>query len=234
MTTSPVRDFRGSLVEELNYPRASVVLLAGVPGAGKSTLLQRLYGMPGKAVLPTRSDDGVTVLDSAQVRGWLAPVLGRLPYRWWRPLVHAVHYVRIFRALDAGGPIVIHDCGTRPWMRRMIGERAARRGLESHLVLLDTTAEEARAGQVARGRVVDAGRFATHVWRWQKLLARAVDGAESLMPGATSATVLDRAAANAVRRIRFTGPGEVVRLPRVPRQARVSRMSSPFAARSAG
>lgn len=231
MSTSPTRDYRGSLVEEISFPRASVVLLAGVPGAGKSTLLQRMYGVPGSSVLPTLTDDGVTVLDSAQVRGKLQPFLGRLPYRRWRPLVHLGHYVRILRALDKGGPIVIHDCGTRPWMRRMIGERAAKRGLESHLLLLDTTAEEARAGQVARGRVVDAGRFATHVWRWKKLLAKAENGPEQLMPGATSAAVLDRVAANALRRIRFTGAGEVIRLPRQLRLSRVRATS--MAARSA-
>ena len=52
--------------------------MAGMPGAGKSTLLARL---------PARPD--VAVLDSDAQRAALQPVFGLVPYRSYRPLVHA-------------------------------------------------------------------------------------------------------------------------------------------------
>jgi predicted kinase len=182
------------------YSADSLVLLAGIPGAGKSTLLRRVF----------QPDSGVRVLDSERLRERWRPVLGPVPYGLWRPLLHAVHYLHVLTAMRRGGPIVVHDCATRPWVRRMLGRRARRFGLQVHLVLLDVSEEQARAGQLARGRVVRPGSFATHCRRWRSLVAAARECPGRMVPGARSAIILDRPAADRLTGIRF---GQRVRPP---------------------
>jgi hypothetical protein len=180
---------------ELRYPRDSVVVLAGIPGAGKTTLLRRLFPVGGDY-------QGVQVFDSERLRAQWKPVLGPVPYPWWRPLLHLTYY---FKALSAmrKGPMVLHDCATRPWVRRLIGWRARRSGLQVHLVLLDVPGDVARSGQWARGRVVRSGSMETHCRRWPDLLAQAVADPSQVVPGAQSAVVLSRGQASRLERIAF-------------------------------
>ncbi|MEU4291809.1 AAA family ATPase [Kribbella sp. NPDC026596] len=179
---------------ELRYSADSVVVVAGVPGAGKSTLLRRLF--PG--------DSAVRVFDSERIRNRWMPVLGVLPYAWWRPLVHVTYYVSVLRAMRRdGGPMVVHDCATRPWVRQLLGWRAKRAGLPLHLVLLDVPGDVARDGQWVRGRIVRAGSMATHCRRWPGLLAKAADDPSHVVPGAASAVVLNRRQANQLESISF-------------------------------
>jgi len=63
---------------------AAVVVVAGLPGAGKTTLV---------ASEPR-------ALDSDAHREACAPHLDRLPYAVWRPLVHARHWIAIWRTLS--------------------------------------------------------------------------------------------------------------------------------------
>jgi hypothetical protein len=164
-------------------------------------LLRRLY--------PVDSEyDGVRVLDSERLRARWTPVIGAVPYAWWRPLLHLAYYVLVLKAMRAGsGPLVVHDCATRPWVRRVIGRRAKRAGLPLHLVLIDVPGDVARDGQWIRGRVVRAGSMATHCRRWPELLAKAVDDPSHVVPGAASAVVLTRGQANQLTRIKF-GPAQ--------------------------
>ena len=105
---------------ELRYPSDSVVVLAGIPGAGKTTLLRRLYPVG-------REYGGVRVFDSERLRARWMPVLGVVSSAWWRPLLHLTYYVLVLKAMRGGkGPMVVHDCATRPWVRRLIGWRAKR------------------------------------------------------------------------------------------------------------
>jgi AAA domain len=188
-------DLRGPA--ELRYPASAVVVLAGIPGAGKTTLLRRLYPVGGEY-------GGVRVYDSERLRARWMPVLGVLPYAWWRPLLHLTYYVLVLRAMrDGGGPMVVHDCATRPWVRRLIGWRAGRAGLPLHLILLDVPGDVARDGQWVRGRVVRAGSMATHCRRWPELLAKAVADPSHVVPGAVSAIVLSRGQANHIDKISF-------------------------------
>jgi hypothetical protein len=70
------------------------VIVGGIPGAGKTTFLARTM----------RHGDG-TVLDSADVRRRLRARLGRrVPYALYRPVVHAVHLLRVWRALAGPRP----------------------------------------------------------------------------------------------------------------------------------
>ena len=180
---------------ELRYPADSVVVLAGIPGAGKSTLLRRLF--------PEGADhQGVRVYDSERLRARWMPVLGRIRYSWWRPLLHLSYYVKVLSAMHTG-PMILHDCATRPWVRRLIGWRARRSGLAVHLVLLDVPGDVARSGQWARGRVVRSSSMETHCRRWPRLIALAADDPGHLIPGAVSATILTRGQAGRLESIAF-------------------------------
>ncbi|TCC55319.1 hypothetical protein E0H73_35910 [Kribbella pittospori] len=177
--------------EELTYPNDSVVVLAGIPGAGKSTLLDRLF-----------PEDTDRVYDSGRLRDRWLPVLGVLPYPWWRPLLHLTYYAIVLNAMRTG-PLLVHDCATRPWVRRLIGWRARQTGRTVHLLLLDVPDDIARNGQQARGRVVRKGSMATHCRRWPQLLDQAVADPTEVIPGAASAVVLDRDQANRLEAISF-------------------------------
>ncbi|MEU7871885.1 AAA family ATPase [Dactylosporangium sp. NPDC049140] len=181
---------------ELRYGTDAVLVVAGVPGAGKTTLLRRLFPTGGA---------GVRVLDSDHSREWWRPYLGRLPYRYWRPIVHATHYARLVHTLGGPGPVVVHECATRPWARRLIFAAARRSGRRVHLLLLDVSPADALAGQESRGRRVRSAAFAAHCRNWQDVLRDAHREAATV-------TRIDRPGATALRAIRF---GAVDRADRV-------------------
>jgi predicted kinase len=188
------QDLRGRRLGELNYPARSLLVVAGVPGAGKTTLLKRLFPRPG-----------VRLLDSEQARVELSPYLGAVPYRYWRPVVHVAHYVRLFRALRGEESIVVHESGTRPWMRKLIAGAAGRSGRRTHLLLLDVEAAEALAGQEARRRKVRSAAFAKHYRNWQRLLAKVADPGHGIHREAATITVINRKVAADLTAIRFDG-----------------------------
>jgi len=97
----------------------------------------------------------------------------------------------------------VHDCATRPWVRRLLGWRARRTGRTVHLILLDVPDELARDGQHARGRVVRMGSMATHCRRWPELVNQAAADPGKVVPGAASAVVLDRDRADRLTAISF-------------------------------
>jgi len=172
-----------------------VVVLGGIPGAGKSTLLRRLF--------PEGEYGGVRVFDSGWVRDRWKPALGVVPYSWWRPVVHLTYYGLVLRAIRAGGPLVVHDCATRPWVRWLIGWQARRAGMAVHLILLDVPEDVARSGQHARGRVVRMRSMDKHSRRWPRLLEQAAEDPGRVVPGAASAVVLDRRGADQLEKIAF-------------------------------
>lgn len=137
---------------------APFVVVAGIPGAGKTTaLLELVHAHPRTAVL---------VLDSDSVRRSIRARLPGVPYLVLRPVLHAVHRVRIAAlALTESRPLLIHEPATRPASRAvLVGiARLARR--PARLVWIDVDAETARLGQLARGRVIRPGSFRRHVRR---------------------------------------------------------------------
>lgn len=177
---------------DLVYPANSLILMAGVPGAGKSTLLARVA-------------DGGPVMDSARLRErWerRSRLCAVLPYRTWRPILHAVHYLDVFRRIARAEPLIVHDCLTRPWVRFLLGALARRARLRVHLILLDVPEAEAFAGQRRRSRMVGRICFARHCRRWRALLPLAVRNPAAVVAGAGSAVVLDRPTAGRLRSIR--------------------------------
>lgn len=185
----------------LRYPAGSLVLVAGLPGAGKSTLLNRLYALHGDETAPVCAGD-VRVIDSGQSRNRWARSLRPLPPRLRTPLVHATHVWRIGRAILAGHGVVAHTRGTWPHILHLFAWMAHHRGNDLHLILIDVDPDTARAGQVARGRIVTHTTFARHCRRWRPLIARARGGGP--LPPAAGVTILDRDAADKLQAIRFT------------------------------
>ncbi|WP_309060709.1 AAA family ATPase [Streptomyces sp.] len=188
-----VRDLReraGGSPHALLFGPRDLVVVTGLPGSGKSTLMRR-------AVRGTR-------VDSQDARDrWDRRMPRFLPYAVYRPLVRLAHYAGLRRVLRAGGGVVVHDCGTQAWVRRWLAREARRRGARLHLLLLDVTPQQALTGQRERGRGVSRYAFLRHRAANDRLL-RAVERGE-LPDGCGSAVLIDRDAANALRRIGFTG-----------------------------
>jgi predicted kinase len=171
----------------LRLPPAALLVVAGVPGAGKTTWLSRVQA------------PGARVLDPEAVRARLQAPLGRLPYRWWRPLVHAGHVLRVLAALPGPRGVVVHDTGTRPWRRRLLAGLARRLGRSAHLLLLDVTAVDALEGQRRRRRTLHPAAFAAHWRHWHRL--RAALPAAAIAEGWASVRLLDRPGAARLRRV---------------------------------
>ena len=186
----------------LRLPPAALLVVAGVPGAGKTTLLSRVDA------------PGSLVLDPEPIRDRYLRWLGRVPYRLWRPLVHAEHFARVLLALPGRTGLIVHDTGTRGWRRRLLAGRARRCGRSGHLLLLDITAEAALEGQRRRRRALRHSAFATHWRNFRQLRAElpaAEPSADLAAPGAdpaglagegwSSVRLLDRPAADRLRHI---------------------------------
>lgn len=127
-----------------------VVVVAGMPGAGKTTLTR----------------DEPRALDSDALREAWRPRLGRLPYKLWRPLVHAHHWLLIWRALGRPEGVVLVRPFSTPWLRRAVLRRALRHHPAVHLVVVEATPAQARAGQRTRGRVIRERAMRRHERRW--------------------------------------------------------------------
>jgi hypothetical protein len=158
-----------------------LLLFAGLPGAGKSTLLAGL-----------RDTETVTVRDSDQVRERFAAVLpGWMPYRFYRPLVHLLHQLRVLvAALRAPGPVLVHDPATRAGTRGALALLARLSGRPAVFVWLDVSPAQALDGQRARGRLLGPRSFARHVARAGVLRDALLAGA--VPAGWRCAVLLDR------------------------------------------
>jgi hypothetical protein len=139
----------------LTVSRRSLVLVAGIPGAGKSTMLRGL-----RALAPD-----VRVLDSDPLRDRLGAVLpDGVPYRFYRPLVHLWHRLRIVATVFAVlGPVVVHLPATGALTRCAIAVLAVAACRRRYLVWVDVDPACARAGQLSRGRVLGQSCFDRHV-----------------------------------------------------------------------
>jgi predicted kinase len=129
-----------------------VIVVAGLPGAGKTTLVA---GEP-------------RALDSDAVREAWAPRLWPLPYALWRPFAHAWHWIALWRALKRPQGVVVVRPFTSGPLRRAVLRRARRHHSAVHLVVVDASPEQARAGQRARGRTLSERAMRRHERRWAR------------------------------------------------------------------
>lgn len=167
----------------LLVPAASLVMLAGLPGAGKTTLLRTLTR--------NRQPAAMVTLDSEDVAILMRPL--PVPYRVLRPVVHAVHIVRVVRAAATPAACVLATDPMSSPVRRLVLYFAARlTGRSLDLVVVDATLAEAVDGQRRRGRALGRHRMARHDRRWGRLRQR------RSIPWATSSIVVDRAEARSL------------------------------------
>ncbi|NUP34979.1 MAG: ATP-binding protein [Streptomycetaceae bacterium] len=171
----------------LRYGPRDVLVVAGLPGAGKSTLMARC------AVAP--------LVDSRHTRLYYQERLPRwIPYRLFRPVVRVAHLRRMRAGLRGDGPLAVQDFGAVPLVRAWVGWEARRQGRNAHVLFLDVDAATAWQSQVARGRCVPPRRFARHRTLAARVLGRLAASGKPPR-GWTSVVVLDRPAADRVRRI---------------------------------
>ena len=131
---------------------ADVVVVAGLPGAGKTTLVAR----------------EPRALDSDALREAWAPRLPGLPYALWRPLLHAWHWIAIWRATGRPDGVILVRPFSAGWLRRAVLRRARRHHPAVHLVVVDASPAQARAGQRARGRAIRERSMRRHERRWAR------------------------------------------------------------------
>jgi predicted kinase len=163
----------------LRYPAGALIVIGGPPGAGKSTLAARVV-------------ERVPVLDPDDTRS-------RFGVSWEEAL--AAWRADLQATLTAGGGAVAVTTALRHGHRLGLARAAAEAGVPAHLLMLDAGAELCRAGRAAQGasRIPD-GLF-EHLLREWDAYRRTLAAATTAAPF-DSITVLDREAADRLRRIK--------------------------------
>ncbi|ATZ28695.1 AAA family ATPase [Streptomyces lavendulae] len=182
---------RGGRDVTLCYPSDAAVVVAGLPGSGKSTLL-RAWSSAAPVVDPRATRTSY----EARLPGWL-------PYAVYRPFARLGHLRRLRSRIRGGGPLLVHDCGSRPWMRRWLARTALRAGRPLHMVVLDVGSREALLGQHARRRVTSRRVFGVHRRGLSRLLARVERDGLSAAPGIGSLVLFDSGLRTRVTEVRF-------------------------------
>jgi predicted kinase len=171
----------------LRYPADALVVIGGPSGAGKSTLAAR--------VVPAGE-----VIDADDVRAALAAergvALGAIDW----PEALARTRAQYAERLATGRGAVVVATALRHGHRLGLAKDAMAAGVGCHLLLLDATAEECRAGRAAQGEARIADGLFEHLLReWAAFRRNLAAGAHP--PGIASVTILDRAAAGGLERI---------------------------------
>lgn len=180
----------GPSVDRLDYPSATLLVLAGAPGAGKTTLARRLLRAPRLEIDAIAAEEV-----NGHPRGFSA----------------AAALLLERAALSQSSQLVVDSSAVNPGYRRELLRLALTRGLEPHLLGLDASAGECADGLAARPQgpfpPLPADVFDYYQGAWQKLKEEALSGRLAKVEGWRSVTVLDRSAASRLTAIRFELPG---------------------------
>ncbi|MFF4010804.1 AAA family ATPase [Streptomyces sp. NPDC001717] len=198
--TSPlgVLDLRGAAGRDvwLSYPYDGAVVVCGLPGSGKSTLLRAWSGSA-----PVVDPRATRTSFEAWMPAWL-------PYALYRPWARLRHMRWLRDELRRGGPLLIHDCGSRSWMRWWLARTARGAGRPLHMVVLDVGPQEALSGQRARRRLASRRVFARHQRGLTRLLRQVDRGGLAGVPGFHSVVALDLGQRERVTEVRFAPPAD--------------------------
>jgi len=164
----------------LRFAPGSLVVIGGPPGAGKSTLAARVVD---RARVPVLDPD-----DTRDARG----------LDWQEAL--AVWRADLGAALVSGSGAVAVTTALRHGHRLGLAKAADAAGVPAHLVLLDAGAEACRAGRASHGAPRISDGLFEHLLREWEAFRRTLAAASDAEPFA-SATILDRAAADRLRRV---------------------------------
>ncbi|MGW5343480.1 AAA family ATPase [Streptomyces sp. NPDC004050] len=191
-----VLDLRGAAGRDvrLSYPFDAAVVVCGLPGSGKSTLLRAWSG--SACVVDPR-------VTRSSFEAWMP---AWLPYALYRPAARLRHMCWLRRELRRGGPLLIHDCGSRSWMRWWLARTARGAGRPLHMVVLDVGSEEALSGQRARRRLASQRVFSLHQRGLARLLAQVDRGGLARVPGISSVVVFDRGQRDRITTVTFGLP----------------------------
>jgi len=180
----------------LCFEPRSLVVIGGPSGAGKTTLAERVAA-------------GAPVFDPDAVRAALAAErevpLDEVPW----PEALARTRARYAERLAAGEGVVVITTAVRRGHRIGLARDAALSAATCHLVMLDASADECRAGRAAQAEQRIPGGLFEHLLRewaaFRRALADPLDP-EGVVELFGSVTVLDRRAAAALTRIDLTIP----------------------------
>ncbi|MFB6615009.1 AAA family ATPase [Streptomyces sp. NPDC085524] len=191
-----VLDLRGSAGRDvcLSYPFDAAVMVCGLPGSGKSTLLRAWSGSASVV------DPRVT---RTSFEAWMPTWI---PYALYRPWARLSHMYRLRGQLRRGGPLLIHDCGSRSWMRWWLARTARGAGRPLHMVVLDVGPQEALSGQRARRRLASRRVFALHQRGLARFLQQVGRGGPAGVPGIGSVVVFDRGQRDRTTEVEFGNP----------------------------
>jgi predicted kinase len=164
----------------LRYPAGALVVVGGPSGAGKSTLAERVV-------------DRVPVLDPDGTRAALGPGTP-----WGEAL--AAWHAQLRSTLATGGGAVAVTTALRHGHRVGLARAATDAGFPAHLLMLDADAELCRAGRATQREERIPDRLFEHLIREWEAYRRELSTAGDPAPFA-SITILDRAAADRLRRI---------------------------------
>ncbi|WP_407989784.1 AAA family ATPase [Kitasatospora sp. CMC57] len=191
-------DLRGDipLPATLAYPPGAVVVVSGLPGSGKSTALH--HWADAAPVIDPRTTH---LACEAVMPAWL-------PYAVYRPWARLRHFHRLRTAARDGGHLLVHDCGSRSWLRGHLARLLRAQGRELHLVILDVGPTEALAGQHARGRWAPPRTFTRHDRGLAHLLRSLDTLGPAAAPEAASVTLFDRSSRDRLPRLVFEPPAQ--------------------------